>query len=475
MEHKKPNKARSRSGKVRSACRTCKVRRIKCDEGKPSCSKCIKSGRPCDGYGVQVTSLVQARESSLSSPDIHSYRSEKENRGFDYFRYKALSELIGFDTKSDFWSHVVLRFSEASPAVFRAVLSLSALHETTYCQGSETTMESMTFLRQYNKAIRQLCSRQTIQPVQFTLTCCILFICLENLRGNYDAALLHLEKGLEVLKHWHTQDVTSSEQEAREFITRAFQRLDMQATTFLDSRQPRFNISSLDQASTRITNKPLSFVDLHQARATLEALVSKLFYIITTKSHPQLHSWSAENTYLPARKSLLNGLRVEFLKWKTVFDTFSHQEGQNWQEDELRLSVLLALHHHTTALMLDIRYNTDVDGKYYGPPKDEEWTKINDICQSMISSLSTSKSSFSADMGLIAPLYFTAMQADNPRISQRAIDLLYQIKWKEGFWNAGTAARVAEKALRDQITGASGANSTGGIAELAKVYCVTCC
>lgn len=29
---------------------TCKIRRVKCDEGKPFCSRCSSTGRRCDGY-----------------------------------------------------------------------------------------------------------------------------------------------------------------------------------------------------------------------------------------------------------------------------------------------------------------------------------------------------------------------------------------------------------------------------------------
>lgn len=447
-----------------------RIRRIKCDETKPACSKCLNSGRSCDGYGILIKTSPPAESTALSSLEIHSYRSERENRGFDYFRHKAVSELMGFDTKSDFWGHVVLQFSVASPAVFRAVLSLSSLHETTYGQSrmKSCTEDRVSFLRQYNKAIRQLCSRQTAQPAQFTLTCCILFICLENLRGNNDAALLHLENGLKILKQWHVLEVTSSEKEARDIITAAFQRLDMQATTFLDSRQPRCNVSQSDEDSKQLTAKLLVIVNLQQARVTLEALVSKLFYIITTKSSPQHPSWSEHNEYLPARRSLLQGLNMEFTVWKSTFDAFSFQESGKWQREDLRLSNLLALHHRTTSLMLDIRLNTNTEGRYCGTPKDAEWESIIDICKSMINSLSTSTPSFSADIGLIAPLYFTAMQADNPQICQRAIDLLYQIKWKEGFWDAGTAARIAEKMLHNQITGTAGSGSTGSIAGLAK-------
>ncbi|KAK3651788.1 hypothetical protein LTR22_011957 [Elasticomyces elasticus] len=39
-----------RSKPVRTGCRTCRIRRIKCDEGLPACAKCVRSGWTCDGY-----------------------------------------------------------------------------------------------------------------------------------------------------------------------------------------------------------------------------------------------------------------------------------------------------------------------------------------------------------------------------------------------------------------------------------------
>jgi hypothetical protein len=37
-------------GRPSRGCRTCRTRRIKCDEGKPTCQQCAKSKRECGGY-----------------------------------------------------------------------------------------------------------------------------------------------------------------------------------------------------------------------------------------------------------------------------------------------------------------------------------------------------------------------------------------------------------------------------------------
>lgn len=36
--------------KVKTGCKNCKLRRVKCDETRPQCTKCVRSGRQCDGY-----------------------------------------------------------------------------------------------------------------------------------------------------------------------------------------------------------------------------------------------------------------------------------------------------------------------------------------------------------------------------------------------------------------------------------------
>jgi hypothetical protein len=35
-------------------CNTCKRRKVKCDEGKPGCQRCIRFGRECEGYGQKA-------------------------------------------------------------------------------------------------------------------------------------------------------------------------------------------------------------------------------------------------------------------------------------------------------------------------------------------------------------------------------------------------------------------------------------
>lgn len=56
--------------KSKLGCRTCKKRRVKCDEGKPTCQRCAKIHLQCDGYDPPPKTwlFVSAEEASSSSP-----------------------------------------------------------------------------------------------------------------------------------------------------------------------------------------------------------------------------------------------------------------------------------------------------------------------------------------------------------------------------------------------------------------------
>jgi hypothetical protein len=68
-------------GHASKGCRTCKIRRIKCDETQPVCRKCTNSKRICLGYDKSLCTDTQAAESSTvaaqnaaflhSSSDFH--------------------------------------------------------------------------------------------------------------------------------------------------------------------------------------------------------------------------------------------------------------------------------------------------------------------------------------------------------------------------------------------------------------------
>src|SRR5436190_22051754 len=57
-----------------------RIRRVKCDEAKPWCMRCMGTGRKCDGYAVQEqTGLLFVHATSADLGNSRMYMKMKKN------------------------------------------------------------------------------------------------------------------------------------------------------------------------------------------------------------------------------------------------------------------------------------------------------------------------------------------------------------------------------------------------------------
>ncbi|CAG8900028.1 unnamed protein product [Penicillium nalgiovense] len=174
--------ARSRNG-----CITCKTRRVKCDETRPTCRRCENAGRRCDGYGdgLDSGSPEGASSNSLRSPDLIS---EDEYRSLEFFHQnttQAFTADIGV---------LLLRVAYHQPILRSIAVALGSLHRSFVLHGRgplANSTDAQFMLLHYNRAIRELVSIQpeTAQRDETFLIACIFFFCFECLRGEYKNAV----------------------------------------------------------------------------------------------------------------------------------------------------------------------------------------------------------------------------------------------------------------------------------------------
>ncbi|KAI1309181.1 hypothetical protein F5Y03DRAFT_74134 [Xylaria venustula] len=224
---------RKGSLKVRTGCRTCKVRKVKCDEEKPFCKRCTTTGRKCDGYGPPPTSsaLTWHRPRHLF-PNVHD---TSERRCLQYFIEVAAPVLSG-PLDPYFWTHLVLQFSQMEPAVRHSVVAVSSLYEQVHHHHMILPQsDDSLVLSHYNAAIRHL---KTVKSESLVLLVCILFVCIEFLRGNQDAATEHSHHGISILKR-----VEETFPWTKEYLSPIFRRLSLLPFFFrvADRSQPHLH------------------------------------------------------------------------------------------------------------------------------------------------------------------------------------------------------------------------------------------
>ncbi|KAH7389899.1 hypothetical protein BKA66DRAFT_460063 [Pyrenochaeta sp. MPI-SDFR-AT-0127] len=210
-----PKLARRPNPKVKTGCITCKKRRVKCDEKRPKCLRCIKTGRICDGYAqldrdyfVQVFSHAQARSGRLERtvPTVSLYGDNVHCLEFYFHCVRPM--LSGrFDTQ--FWSRIALQLAHAEPSVRNALIALSHLSKCEpgtleHARRSTATKDPSQlkpFWYSYNNAVKCLVNRiaEPSYTPEVGLVSCILFVCIEFLRTDSHTAFTHLKNGLRIV------------------------------------------------------------------------------------------------------------------------------------------------------------------------------------------------------------------------------------------------------------------------------------
>ncbi|KAH6856823.1 hypothetical protein B0I37DRAFT_426328 [Chaetomium sp. MPI-CAGE-AT-0009] len=229
-----PPRKRTRASKpkVRTGCITCKIRRVKCDEGKPACLRCTSTGRTCDGYDKAALARYRSPDPNQTAEraraefvracewneTLRSMRrieadidgTETEKRLFARFRAATAdgvaAHLCNF---AAFWRRLSPSTGCQDEAVKHAVIALAAAYQL-FQHPDEPIIDGFArgdlevfTIQQYSRSIERLqnhAGSSSPESLRLTLVCCLAFISLETLRGNHEVAVTHLTNGLRILQ-----------------------------------------------------------------------------------------------------------------------------------------------------------------------------------------------------------------------------------------------------------------------------------
>ncbi|KAK1979334.1 hypothetical protein LZ30DRAFT_631372 [Colletotrichum cereale] len=311
---------RKGSQKVRTGCVTCKARRVKCDETKPSCNRCIASGRICNGYKPVNSSELRHYQPYRVFPGANG---PGEGRALQYFYQEAGPYLSGA-VDPQFWPKLVMQFASLESAARHSVISISCLVEKLSHRTGKTEhvllQDEIFALRHYNAAIRDLRSMtfQHCQPV--VLVVCLLFIAIELLQANRSAAMEHCKHGFQLLKHAVTNYAWT-----REHLLPLFKRVSVVAFVHGDSPEAFSDLQGLEHPT------PTSFATIDDAQTMLDDILSRTLRLVRNgdiyRVQPEKHM-SVPPELLAEQACVGHSLDI----WKSLFD--DHQTRPSSSMDE---------------------------------------------------------------------------------------------------------------------------------------------
>lgn len=201
-----------------------RIRKVKCDENKPSCQKCVKTGRTCDGYESPFRFFTSQPVNSAHAGGIKSNVGLQPARPtfieitpqeIDLLnRYFSTKTIFDVKLDCDEEARQVLQASLTDPPIRHAVLSLRALREDLETAGdgpASVARQSPSYhygLQQYSMALGRLASNLSSpgsNRMKSALLCCQIFISIEQVRKNYAAMAQHLIQGLRIMREYRAR------------------------------------------------------------------------------------------------------------------------------------------------------------------------------------------------------------------------------------------------------------------------------
>ncbi|KAI4272128.1 MAG: hypothetical protein LQ337_005516 [Flavoplaca oasis] len=408
--------------------------------------------------------------------------SMDELRSFDYFRLQTFQDLAY--SLSTSLRELVLQNSHRHEAIKHAVIALGALGETIRINSTSTSHNALhpgfvkhEFARlQYHKSIRLL--QKTIQrnereSVETALITCFLFVVFEFLQGHDQSSTTHLRSGLAIIRtqyfpHADNMDIMQNPKlnPMQSEITRIFHILDTVANKWLGLRgfydEPHIPID-VGSASTYIS--PDYFDTLDAASEDLMIVISRVhnFRRYTSRYNHAPSTAQVPATIYAQKDLLLHELDIHR---RRLNQFLARQIDAQIPEDPHRITILRINRKITTMELAP--YLKPHEERFYAESMPhffqvvslatfivrqtpEMPRRVTQIVHrnNKFAGGPEGRYQFEFVVGLIQPLYFTAINCSDKTTAQKAIDLLEGEPWREGAWDSAAMARIARRKVKE--------------------------
>ncbi|PWY66764.1 C6 zinc finger domain protein [Aspergillus heteromorphus CBS 117.55] len=441
-----PKISRTPRKRSKTGCRTCRARRVKCDETPGACIRCTSTGRKCDGYDVHRLPL---RKPTFLIPPNPLMRycgpmGPDERRGFSYFRQRVVPGLVGF-FDSPLWQRHVLQMSQAEPAVCHAVNMLSAIYQDAEANRMTLTGDNLGnaqhayALEQASRSFALLSKRRASsdpQLRQVTLLCCLLFVLSELLLGRYDSAFVHLRNGMQIVRY-------SQHRGEREL---PFMRPLVDALIYLHVQSAHFvSVDVRDALAPEQT--PSSFLStfhtVEDARQTINQILKNTSPFLAYCWRLSEAEKTAQQGELWRRQQELLFLLDLFNDQLTIFHAVSHR---TLTPKDQRGAEMVRLQYLSQRLAVEDSLTAEQDLPSLTP----QHLAVLSACEALMERF-PERPAFTIDLGFIQGLHTVATKCADLRVRVRAVQALHAWPHCEGILNTSVSVALATRTLKTDL------------------------
>jgi hypothetical protein len=302
------------------------------------------------------------------------------------------------------------------------------------------------------------------------LICALIHISVEGMQNHYENALVHLENSLQLLQSFKRRQspasslstIKYSQDSIQTDLSRAFLRLDLHASTFTAMRPPAMNENQMEMPI------PGRFSSLIQAKDVLDQITGHLYFFY--RSVVEEYKYRKQEDF--PLNAIVEAARIQtqFKIWNERFEKFLQRSTSKFSRQEQLVIDILIIHHRLNSIEASTSIQSEA---MIFDNFDAEFDEIVTLAANVIRSRKRSVAlDFQLDIGVIQPLYLTAVKCREPWIRQRAMSLLRSIEFQEGVWIAKIQAAIAQVAIDRENAFQDEAAPGARPAEFARVHSV---
>jgi hypothetical protein len=364
----------------------------------------------------------------------------------DFFHQKLAANFDGY-FDGDFWSTFVMQLTHTEPAVRHAVSAISAIHKDVDKSISSRTgfiKADPVAMQEWNASMSSLTARIKAYPNSnlVPLVCCLLFTCLEFLKGNVDTALVHIQSGFKILATVLEAESTTIENDnglkpsdydtIRKYIVPMFSRLNSLCTLFGRVTPPVYAITD---------RSGIPHIDLSDARQRIAEILDPALRFIRVAGR-KTHTFELNVEDFVEQVKLQDRLE----EWRKQFEDLLRRLPETERQPNEESISLLRIQHKIIYIWLGVCTSAEETAV------DPYYADFADIVKhAAILTKSRSRRNqpqpLSFEMQLIGPLYYTATKCRDPILRRQALHLLNLAPRREGLWNAHHAFKTAERVI----------------------------
>ena len=351
----RPNRSRQWHTKTRTGCLTCKGRRVKCGEERPSCARCVSAGRECS-YGVQPKARIfeSSQQSSVSAstldlvkPRNYGTSNSEEVRALQYFLEVTAPAASTYNSRTrDFFRYLIPQVAQSEAAVRHLAVAVAARQESMASSADTAVTLARVQTKHYVAGLSAL-SQGKASSEDVMLLASALFITLgqlENLEEQKAQSLFHLMAGLKILIE--RLDAKKPSYIIDTYIHPIFARMESMMSVFMLPQDSDAILCTVEPTEPVL---PSQFLDLEEARRAWCAIVCWR-YREEARSQP----WTSESEYFQEIRGLM-------LRWNHLLMAYAGKAALGSpQELQRAIAMISEFRFLFVAMMFSVRHDLHI-------------------------------------------------------------------------------------------------------------------